>query len=220
MTRTRLRQVARLEKLVQPYLERKQEQHSHMAGFMRNFAFRKLANLALLILHGDPKIDQPLSAAWQRCRESAAWKGCLNKHPDFGDYGRYEDYYTPFTRLGEMYIAAYFSRYFLPNIRGADVTDKLDVIFETAPPWLLWFTYGDVYACIFGVKTPNLSSVNHFMRGDSLWSELPQGPFECRPFPDGAYDKFTTRHESVEDKTADMTPRERKRALRIHERNK
>ena len=219
MTQTRLRQVARLEKLVRPYLERKQEQHSYMVGYMRGLAFRKLASLALLILYGNPRIDQSLSTAWHRCCESAAWKSCLRRHLDLGGPGRYEDC-TPFTRLGEMEITAFFSEYFLPDLRGADKRSKLNSIFETAPPWLLWFTYGDVYARVFGVKTPDLSSVNRFMRGDSLWSELPQGPFECRPFPDGAYDELTTRHESVEDKTADMTPRERKRALRIHERNK
>ena len=65
MTQARLRQVARLEKLIVPYLKRQQEQKSQTTEFMRNEAFVKLANLALLILHGDPKIDEPLTAAWQ-----------------------------------------------------------------------------------------------------------------------------------------------------------
>ena len=208
-----------MEKLILPYLKRQQEQHSKMTEGMRREAFVKLANLALLILHGDPKIDEPLSAAWQRCRRSAAWRACLERHPDFGEYGRDDDA-SPFITFSAMHIAEYFRKYFLPDLPGGDEKAKLDAIFVRAPPWLLWFTYGDLYARVLGIKIPDLSSVNCFMRGDSLWSKLPQGPFECRPFPDGAYDKFTTRRESVEDRTADMTPRERKRMLRIYQLNK
>jgi hypothetical protein len=38
------------------------------------------------------------------------------------------------------------------------------LIFKTAPPWLLWFTYGDVNARILGIKLPDLSTVNRFIR--------------------------------------------------------
>ncbi len=219
MTQARLRQVARLEKLILPYLEWQQEQHSKITEGMRREAFVKLANLALLILHGDPKIDEPLSAAWQRCRKSAAWRACLERHPDFGEYGR-DDYATPFLSFSAMDIAEYFRKYLLPDLPGGDEKAKLDAIFVRAPPWLLWFTHGDVYATILGIKIPDLSSVNRFAR-DRFGVCLPKGPFECRPLPDGVYDKFeVARQKKVEDKTTDMTPRERKRAFRIHERNK
>ena len=183
MTQARLRQVARLEKLILPYLKRQQEQKSQITEVIRKEAFVKLANLALLILHGDPKIDEPLIAAWQRCRKSAAWRACLKRHPDFGEYGR-DDYATPFLSFSAMDIAKYFRKYFLPDLPGDDEKAKLDAIFVRAPPWLLWFTHGDVYATILGVKIPDLSSVNRFAR-DRFGVCLPKGPFECRPLPDG-----------------------------------
>ena len=130
MTQARLRQVARLEKLIVPYLKRQQEQKSQTTEFMRNEAFVKLANLALLILHGDPKIDEPLTAAWQRCRQSVAWKTCRERHPDFGSSGR-DDISSPFAMYASaMDIAKYFRKYFLPNLPGADEKAKLDPIFE------------------------------------------------------------------------------------------
>ena len=220
MTQARLRQVTRLEKLVRPYLERKQEAHSYTIQFMRNQAFIKLANLALLILHGDPKIDKSLSAAWQRCRESAAWKTCRERHPDFGSYGR-DDNSSPFVRFSARDIAYYFRQYFFPDLPGADEIAKLDLIFKSAPPWLLWLTCGDVYARLLGIKTPDLSSFHRFERGCSLWADLPTGPFEYRPLPAGVRDPFTfSANKNIEIETKDMTPRERKRTLRIFEHNK
>ena len=36
----------------------------------------------------------------------------------------------PFDRLGLMYIATYFRAYFIPDLPGADETEKLNAIFE------------------------------------------------------------------------------------------
>jgi hypothetical protein len=90
--------------------------------------------------------------------------------------------------------------------------------FEIAPPWLLWFTYGDVFARILGVKLPDLSSVNRFARGEFHLFELPDGPFECLPLPDGVYDKFEVSSQRDDSgHSMHMTSRERKRTLRIYE---
>ena len=53
-----------------------------------------------------------------------------------------------------MYIATYFRAYFIPDLPGADETEKLNAIFEKAPLWLLWFTHCDVYGRILGLKLP------------------------------------------------------------------
>ena len=176
MIQARFRQIARLEKLATPYINRRREGKAHMLEFMREEAFAYVANLSLLILYGNPKIDEPLLNAWDRVRKSAAWQECRNNHPNFAEYGRedqgdfcegecedqkkdFSEYHgtkyfdrlsgmyiaTPFDSLGLMYIAKYFRSYFIPDLPGADETEKLNAIFEKAPLWLLWFTHGDVY---------------------------------------------------------------------------
>jgi hypothetical protein len=140
----------------------------------------------------------------------------LKKHPDFGEYGRYQENITPFGDLGPTYIARYFRKYFIPDLPGADETDKLNAIFETAPPWLLWFTYGDVYGTVLGLKRPDLSSVNQFARGEFVSGALPEGPFECHPLPRGAKDKFYMSSRKAIALPDNLTPRERKRAVRIY----
>jgi hypothetical protein len=164
MSQIRFRQVARLEKLAQPYLKRRQQSTAEAKALALKDAFIKVANL--LILYGEPKIDEPLLNAWERCGESAAWRACQKKHGGFDEYGRETG--TPFEWTAER-IAGYFRKYFMPELPGADETEKLDAIMERAPPWLLWFE--------------------------------------------------VARIEKPEDKLMDLTPRGRKRTLRIQERH-
>ena len=124
-----------------------------------------MANLALLILYGDPKIGEPLTCAWQRCLESKAWKECREKHPDYiGTYGRDEE--GPFTSWGAQCIAQYFRKYILPELPGADETEKLNAVFAKAPAWLLWFTHAEWPILGLGLKLPDLSSMSRFARPD------------------------------------------------------
>jgi hypothetical protein len=216
MNQTRSRQVARLEKVAHAYLKRRQQSAAESDALVLKHAFIKVANLSLLILYGKPKIDEPLLNAWERCRESAAWRACRKKDVGFDEYGRENG--TPFDWSAER-IAEYFRKYFMPELPGADETEKLDAIFERAPPWLLWFTYGDVCARILGLELPDLSRVSRFARNKMTFFELPPGPFECRPWPDGVNDVFeVARLKKPEDKLMDLTPRGRKRMRRIYER--
>jgi hypothetical protein len=124
MSGSRLRQVARLEKRAVPYIKRMQEKREKSAASLRERAFVIVANLALLILFGDPRMGEPLSCAWQRCLESRTWKACREKHPNYiGQYG-YEEA-SPFDRWQAGLIAQYFRKYFLPELPGADETEKL-----------------------------------------------------------------------------------------------
>ena len=142
-------------------------------------------------------------------------KACREKHPHFGAHDRDESR-TPFDDFGEIDIAEDF-RYFVPDLPGANITDKLNAIFEIAPPWLIWFTYGDVNGRILGLKLPELSSVNRFARGEfNAHRGLPKGPFECHPLPPGVKDKFDISSHEFK-LPENLTPRERKRTLRIYE---
>jgi hypothetical protein len=164
MSQTRFRQIARLEKLALPYIKRRRQYKDQRDAVIRNQAFVIVANLALLILYGNPKIDEPLLAAWERCRESTAWQSCREKHGGFDEHGKEQG--SPFDDLNPARLAKYFRKYFLPDLPGTDEIEKLSAVFKVAPPWLLWFTYGDVCARILDIKLPDLSSVNRFARGE------------------------------------------------------
>jgi hypothetical protein len=143
MSQLRFRQLARLEKRALPYLERKRRYAEEQKASSRENAFVIVANLALLILYGDPRIGEPLSFAWRRCLDSPAWKACREKHPDYiGRHGRDEE--GPFSSWGAGWIAQYFRKYFLPELPGVDETEKLNAVFAKAPAWLLWFTHGEI----------------------------------------------------------------------------
>lgn len=215
MSQTRFRQIARLESQARLYIKRRQEQRNVMRESTRRFAFEHVAALALLILYGDPKIDEPLPNAWQRCLNSKAWKACREKHPDFAEYGR-DDEGSPFKPLGIYFTARYFRKYFIPELPGSDEIEKLNAVFKTAPPWFLWFTHADVYGAAFGLKIPDLSSVRRFAREGIVMDRLPEGPFECHPLPTGVEDKFYNSSREGSALYDNLTPRERKRALRIN----
>jgi hypothetical protein len=143
------------------------------------------------------------------------------RHCDFGPY-RDDKWVSPFDHTA-CDIAEYFRKYMLPDFPGADANVKLEAILAEAPPWLLWCTHADVYARILGITLPDLSSVNRFAR-DDLSACLRTGPFECRRLPRGVYDPWTERgiqerkKQLTAQSMAQMTPRERKRALRLAER--
>ena len=82
MNRTRLRQIERLEKRAQPFIAQRQldeEKAREKFRLYRDHAFARVANLALLILYGKPRIGEPLTCAWQRCFDSDALKAFWEK---------------------------------------------------------------------------------------------------------------------------------------------
>jgi hypothetical protein len=219
MSRVRFRQVARLEKRALPYIERKRRYAKEREASRRESNFVIPANLALLILYGDPRIGEPLTYAWRRCVESKEWKACRKKHPDYiGTYGRDEE--GPFTGWAAKHIAQYFRKYLLPELPGADETEKLNAVFTEAPAWLLWFAHAEWPILGLGFKLPDLSSMSRFARPD-LSDCLPDGAFEWRRLPDGVEDRTISLILELTRKQlahgAELTPRERVRALRFKE---
>jgi hypothetical protein len=217
MSQIRFRQVARLEKRALPYIERKrryEEENRIRSASNREDDFAKVAHLALLILYGEPKIGEPLTYAWRRCRESRVWKACRERHPDI-------DEESPFYEQGARVVAQYFREYILPDLPGADEIEKLNAVLAKAPPWLLWFTNAETSIFCLGLKLPDLSSVSRFARPEDLMDHLPDEAVELRPLPDGVADKFTAEFVKLLSKRSalevNLTPRQRMRALRLKE---
>ena len=151
--------------------------------------------------------------------KSPAWKACCEKHPDIGRQLRNKG---PLDRKEgplNWRVAQYLRKYFLPDLPGADETEKLNLVFASAPAWLLWFTHGDVIGALLGLKVPDLSSMSRLARPDISisWRRLPDAPFEWREFPDGAEDEFSAMAREQLALPDNLTPRERMRALRLKE---
>jgi hypothetical protein len=208
---SRIRRLTRLESLARVYLHKRQNTYVPFAKTVRKEFFAYVANLSALILYGNPQIDEPLDFAWRRCLESSEWQARREKYGGWDEYGRERG--SPFNSDDAGRIADYFRKYFLPDLPGADEIEKLSAIFRNAPPWLVWFTHGDVKAGYLGIELPDLSGVNGFMRGRMSLFGFPAGPFECHPVPDGIKDEV-----AVHEKEARRgTPRKRKRTIRIYE---
>jgi len=201
------RRIAELEHLAPAFVRKR-----YAAAKARDAKFAEMArthaiNLGLLLHYGEPKIDEPLPAAWQRCIETfPGAKGSANfGHPFESSHAR-----KVAERVADSVLAA------LP---GADETEKFTHLLASAPPWFLYYTWGDVTAKFLGLPLPDFSSVEKFVRSEASageWPAMPKGKFECRPWPE--VDEQTRERKSrkylqfVLGLNDTATPRERRRA--------
>jgi hypothetical protein len=224
MSRIRFRQIVRLEKLAQPYIKRRQQTEEKWQQ-TRQGAAAHAAVLAFLIRYGNPAIDEPLSCAWQRCSESSAWKECCDRFSSATVRPpapwNTKDPFKPDDRDSTALYGMRLRHVVIASFPRADEKEKLDAVFASAPPWLIWFTFGDYTAELLGLTLPNLSRVAGFARSKAnfdLWYGLPSGAFERRPWPDGpdneplARTDLTLLRPEMERPDDQMTPRERRRA--------
>jgi hypothetical protein len=76
----------------------------------------------------------------------------------------------------------------IARFSGATEKEKLERVFASAPPWLIWFTFADYTAELLGLSQPDLSSVAGFARSKAdfgNWYGVPSGAFVPQPWPDG-----------------------------------
>ena len=113
--------------------------------------------------------------------------GVLNRQA-FKSYCEKHSYYHYSLETARLAPAGcgIFSRVFLPSLPGADETEKLNLVFASAPLWFLWFTHADVIGSVLGLKVVDLSSKSRYARPPVSFMKLPDGPFEWRRLPDGA----------------------------------
>ena len=221
MSRTRFRQIDRLETLAQPYIQtRRQLQEQWRSTLMG--AAAHAAVLAFLIRYGKPKIDEPLSHACERCTRSPAWMDCCKQFKFLLPSRCYTHKspsvkFEPHSRDRVDVIGAALRHVLISEYSGADEKQKLEIAFASAPPWVLWFTLADYTAEVLNFTIPDLSKVNGFMRSKAnfdLWWGVPSGAFEQAPWPRGCEDEPLARTDlnllrpTIEDTTRQMTRRE------------
>jgi hypothetical protein len=174
MSQSQRTRIARLERRVSRYLAERAEasnndvdEDGYLVPHRFNYCLTHAVNLAYLARFGDPKVGEPLSDAWKRT----------------GYAGRYD----PFDRSGAEMVSKDLLSTVFPGLPGNGIKEKLDLIFETAPAWLIWFTHGDLIAILFDLKFPtDLLNVVKFARPRVITvPALPSGAFEYQPWPEG-----------------------------------
>ena len=208
MSQVRFRQIARLEELAQPYFKRRRQIEKEWQGTIRGAADHA-AILAFVIRYGDPKIGEPLSCAWERCINTQMWKKCCDdweamalehlgdEWKEYGDNTSPQNRSifitracrtSPHARNGASIIGDYVRHALIDSLPGATEKKKLERVFASAPPWLIWFTFGDYTAELLDLSLPDLSSVAGLARSKAdfdNWCGLPSGAFVPRCWPDG-----------------------------------
>jgi hypothetical protein len=216
MSAAQFRRAARLENRASAYIHRLRQDDGHDAD--RELDFIKVANIAILVRYGDPHIGEPLRSAWQRCLQSPAWRALRAERPDALVIRDYNQEATPFSEAGARVLAEYFRRWILPDLSGADATEKLNRLLSKTPPWLLWFTHGDTAGIVLGLKVPDPFDRRRYARPSGGKPYLPEESFAWRLLPDGRDDEFLggfdefsrQRRASLEA----LTPRQRLREER------
>ncbi len=188
MNQIRSRQIARLEKRALPYIKQR-ERIAEQWRKLRRGAVAHATVLALLVRYGNPRLGEPLSCAGGRVAKSEFWGlFCQKFPPDRTIYPDDFEYSFPFSRDRVTIIGDELRHVSIATFPGADEKEKLNLVLQSAPQWLLWFTFADYSAKLLGLSLPDLSTVSRFERSNEIfqgWWGLPQSAYECHPWPHG-----------------------------------
>jgi hypothetical protein len=216
----RFRQIARLERLAQPYFELGKQARAIWTDVRRRAA-ANAAGLAFVIHYGRPVMGEPLEEAFNRVAASDAWKKLGSKFPEV----RHDDRFDVHVHLDDT-RGDILRHGVIANFPGDDERQKLNFVFASAPAWLIYFTFGDYTAKLLGLTVPDLSDVSGFKRPREhfeRWPNLPRGVFELVPLEKGFRNQlFTDKNLTssvVSSEQERMTGRERKRELLIQKRH-
>jgi hypothetical protein len=176
MTVARRRQMARLERLAAPRIEQiriaKEQRELEILSQIYRDADVHAANLSLIILFGDPRIEEPLSSAWERCCKSASPELC----DDVSQRNLLRDDLSPFDLLGAHCNEHLFRHRVAPRLPGSDLREKFAPILAAAP-----LTWADATIEALDLPLPDCSAIWKFRRTENdfyKWPVLPAGKFE------------------------------------------
>ena len=175
MSRVRHRQMSRLEKLAARAIDYVERRDDAFKQWLKHSASLHAISLGALILYGNPNVNEPLSDAWQRC--SGRFPS-LQRAIQFRSFN---------SQTFAEEIADIVRKVVISDLPGSTEVEKLQNMFFSAPPWLIWFTFADFTANFLGLALPDLSSVTSFGRSKAvfdIWPAVPDCKFEVRPHCD------------------------------------
>jgi hypothetical protein len=161
MNLTTRRRLFRLEKRVASVVAERKRREPEEMEWRRQAALYHARKLAKLILHGDPKIDEPLAIAWERARGHLGLSG------------------TP----EELFHYQRFRVVVVGPHGDTEIAEiaKFAHVFRSAPSWLLDFCHASVDCFLLGIELPKSSEPAPQYGRDGLreaydaWPDLPKG---------------------------------------------
>jgi hypothetical protein len=179
-------QLIELEKRYAAAVEAKRDEENAPGRLARFHA----VEVAAVVLHGEPKIAEPLSVAHLRMQEK------LDKQ--FGAAA--DEYWQLEGKVHPTLRGTYYSLFMFNALPGADANLKFEQIFSKAPVWLLNFTGIEWDAKLLGFKLPKLvgaPALGEEARLDrNRWPFLPEGTIDrggpCSE-PDEPWEKIIER---------------------------
>jgi len=158
------RRLSRLEKLVASVVAERKRREPEKAAWRRQAALGHATKLVVLILHGDPHIEEPLSIAWNRA---------------LGHLGLSD---TP------QALLPYRLRAVVAALPGDTEIAKFAHVLCSAPRWLLRFCMASLDCFVLGIELPKSSEPAPECGRDGLrdmksWPDLPTTIGAGRPIP-------------------------------------
>jgi len=184
-------QLINLERRYASVVKAKRDKVNAPVRFARDHA----VEVAAVVLHGEPKIEEPLGIAQSRMLEKLEKKfAAVAEEFCFRDFGKKPDrFLRPHLRF--LYFLLMFD-----NLRGGNDNLKFERVFSEAPAWLLKFTAIDWDAKLLGFKLRKLVGTPALGREARLernkWPSLPEGTIDaggpCSE-PDEPWEKIVER---------------------------
>ena len=147
MSKTKAR-IDRLERQLKDDSAFARKQVTDVLSQLRDSAVQHALILCTIIFKGDPQVGEPLSEAWNRAAERSKEKEQL-RIVGFPHDDSWLRMTVELLRIAEV-----------PIWPGNGEKEKVNRVFSSAPPWLLWFTHGDFTARTVKLEIPDLSEVS------------------------------------------------------------
>ncbi len=146
---SKLRRLARLQQLAERYRQLRKDELQKSQDFGITAAYQNVLTLAALVLHGEPKLEEPLEFAWERYLKTALSLESAEERW----------YRTKDLSQSEISIEDNKKRviWLLEELPGNCDREKFQHVLNVAPHWLLKFMFAEFTANILGLKCPDLS---------------------------------------------------------------
>jgi hypothetical protein len=168
MTSTTHRRLSRLERRAAPIVAARKQREAEEAARLGEAANDHATRLVTLILHGEPRIEEPLAIAWHRALDHLGLTG-----------------------TSEALLPIILRKRVIAALPGDTENDKLAPVLGSAPQWLLTFCMGFCDGLILGISLPKDSEASPEPGCDAIddmrrrWPLLPTGTIGAGgPIPD------------------------------------
>jgi hypothetical protein len=183
MNRAKWRQLRRMEAIAPQAISAQVQREKEQVEYWRRSARDHATKLVVLILHGNPREDEPLECAWRRALDHLGFPPGI----DLEDLEREASFHDTLRARA------------ITDLPGDDENAKFAQVLASAPDWLWCFCRADVDNLFLGLKLASRAEpVKYGKLGRrerrSAWPRLPKGILAAGdPIPDNManYDCLT-----------------------------